>query len=424
MRRVLLLSTAFPPDNVAAAARAGQLFSYLPENNYQPVVVASTLYGSHDSAAAVHRVPEPSPSATVSALAALGRGFTRYCAPYEDRWSWVPHAVAAAMRSIGSDPVDAIFSTSPSLGAHFAALWLKLQLGLPWIADFQDPIRDNPARSRNWIYPYDALVERRLLGRADRLAANTDTVAAAWRRRYPQWSQKISILWNCFDPAEPIEPASPPARSYRVLAHIGALYGGRHPGQLLTSLERLGIAPSDYRVRLVGPAGDDILAEQGPLLDRMRAAGLLEFDNCLVPREEATRETVEADYLVLLDLNELPTSFQVPSKLVSYVRAGKPILAWTPKDSPVERILAQCGIPYVAIDPSSPAPECDRKVAEFLKIAPQSHRPSAWFRETFDARSQARQVARLLDELLAGGGAGASPAARRSSASGRRRSSG
>jgi hypothetical protein len=411
MRRVLLLSTAFPPDNMAGAARPGQLFKYLPENNYRPVVVASSLHGSLTGDALVYRAPAARATATVSALAALGRAFTRYCAPYEDRLSWVPHAVAAAMALARSGPIDAIFSTSPSLAAHFAALWLKARLGLPWIADFRDPVRDNPARSRNWMYPYDAAVERLIVGRADRVTANTDTVAAAWQRRYPQWSDKISILWGCFDPEEPVEPALPLARPYRVLAHIGVLYGGRHPGQLLTSLERLGIAPSEYRVRLVGPVGDDILAEQGPLFDRMRASGLLEYSNRLVPREEATRERAAADYLVLLDLNELPTSFQVPSKLMEYVRAGKPILAWTAKDSPVERILARCGIPYIAIDPASPAPERDRKLAEFLKIPPESHRPSSWFQETFDARLQAREVARLLDELLACNDAIASPAA-------------
>jgi hypothetical protein len=241
-----------------------------------------------------------------------------------------------------------------------------------------------------------------LLGRADRLGANTDTVAAIWRRRYPKWSEKISILWNCFDPAEAVEPAPPPLRPYRVLAHVGSLYGGRHPGQLLASLERLRVDPSAYRVRLVGPIENDIMSEHGPLLERMRAARLLEFDNRQVPREEAARETAQADYLLLLDLNELPTAFQVPSKLMSYVRTGKPIIAWTQKGSPVERILARCGIRYVAVDPSSPAAECDRRVAEFLTIPAEPCRPSSWFRETFDARSQARQVAGLLDELLAG----------------------
>ena len=400
MRRILLLSFAFPPDNEASAARAGQLFDYLPEYGYQSLLVASTVFGSVREDRFVCRVPLGRTTATIAALSGLGRIFTRYCAPYEDRLGWVPHAAAAATRLIGSHPVEAIVSTSPPLAAHFAALWLSTKYRLPWIADFQDPVFDNPGRGRKWIYPYDAIIERILFGRADRVAANTDTVAAAWSERYPHWSSKISILWNCFDPREEIGPAPLPTRPYRVLAHVGDLYGGRHPCQLLASLERLGIDASAVRVRLVGRIDEDVWIEHGRQLERMRATGLLEFENMRVSREEAAREAAEADCLVLLDLNEEPTSFQVPSKLVNYLRIGRPILAYTPEGSPVERILARSGIRYIAIDPSAPDALGDQKVLEFLNFPVEPRRTSAWFTETFDARSQARIVAGLLDELL------------------------
>jgi hypothetical protein len=400
MRRILLLSFAFPPDNEASAARPAQLFDYLPERGYQPLVIASTVFGSRREDTFVHRVPLGKTTATVAALSGLGRAFTRFCAPYEDRLGWVPHAAAAAARLIGSQSVDAIFSTSPPLAAHFAALWLKAKFRLPWIADFQDPIRDNPGRGRNWIYPYNAIIERGLFRQADRVAANTDTVAAAWYSRYPHWSSKISVLWNCFDPREEIGPAPLPTRPYRVLAHVGDLYGGRHPCQLLASLDRLGIDASALRVRLVGRIDEDVWIEHGPQLERIRATGLLEFENIRVSRDEAAREAAGADCLVLLDLNEKPTSFQVPSKLINYLRIGRPILAYTPEGSPVERILARSGIRYVAIDPSAPDALGDQKVLEFLSFPAEPRQASAWFRETFDARRQARMVAALLDELL------------------------
>jgi hypothetical protein len=400
MRRILLLSFALPPDNQAAAARPGQLLSYLPEHGYQPLVVASSVLGSVREGPFVRRVPLGKTKATVAALSGLGRIFTRYCAPYEDRLGWAPHAAAAAARLIRSQSVDAIFSTSPPLAAHFAALWLSTKFGLPWVADFQDPVRDNPGRGRKWIYPYDAIIERMLFRQADRLAANTDTVAAAWYARYPQWSSKISVLWNCFDPREEIGPAPLPTRPYRVLAHVGDLYGGRHPGQLVASLKRLGIDASTVRVRLVGQIDEDVWIEHGPLFEQIRATGLLEFENIRVGREEAAREAAEADCLVLLDLNEKPTSFQVPSKLVNYLRIGRPILAYTPEGSPVERILARSCIRYVAIDPSAPDALGDQKVLEFLSFPVEPRQASAWFRETFDARRQARMVAALLDELL------------------------
>jgi hypothetical protein len=102
----------------------------------------------------------------------------------------------------------------------------------------------------------------------------------------------------------------------------------------------------------------------------------------------------------LLDLNEQYTSLQVPSKLLHYVQAGRPIIAYTPHGSPVERILEKSGIQYVTIDPLTPEELRDQQVAQFLHVPAAPRQASCWFRENFDARTQARTVAGLLDELL------------------------
>ncbi len=233
MRRILLITYTFPPDNVPAAARPGQLFKYLPECGYQCFVVAANDDGAAKDDDFVRRVPARDGSTAVELASAFARWFTRYCSPYEDRLRWVPYAAAAAADVIRSQSIEAIYSTSPFLAAHFAALWLKLRYGLPWVADFQDPVRDNPFRDRRWIYPYDAIVEQSFFRCADRLIANTDTVARAWCNRYPKWVEKISVLWNSYDPLDGVELDEAPRNSHRVLAHVGSMYGGRHPGQLL-----------------------------------------------------------------------------------------------------------------------------------------------------------------------------------------------
>src|SRR5579871_3301518 len=400
MRHVLLISYTFPPENVPAAARAGQLFKFLPDYGYQPVVVAAPLAGWGKDDPSVHRVPAGNGRMTSSLAATAARWAARFFAPYEDRWAWVPYATAAAADIIKANAIDAIFTTSPSLAAQFAGLWLKGRFGLPWVADFQDPVRDNPFRTRRWFYPYDALIERGFFRWADHLAANTDTVAAAWRARYPQWREKISVLWNSYDPLEPIATGETARRPERVLAHIGSLYDGRHPRQLLESVERLKIEPSCARIKLVGPIAPAVLAEHGALFERVRHSGVLTYGNRVVSRDEALAETAGADYLVLLDVNEKNASFQVPSKLLDYIRVGKPILAYTPTGSPVERILARSGIAHTTIDPLAPPEISDRKLLEFLRLPPETRPASRWFVETFSARTQARIVAGLLDAVL------------------------
>ncbi len=400
MARLLLLSYAFQPDNTPAAARPSQLFRYLPDFGVQPVVFASSTDGGRNDEPDVFRVPDGAAPVSVSAASQFARLFMRFGAPYNDRLPWVPYVASAAARLIRSRPVDAIFSTSPFLASHFAALWLKSKFGLPWIADFQDPICDNPFRTRRWLYPYDRIIEQRIFREADRLIANTDAIASVWRQRYPERRDSISVLWNSFDPEEPSLEATHAVRKHRVLAHIGTLYGGRHPGQLLASLRRMGVGAPTLRVKLIGPIDDAVLAAHGTAFEEMQWAGLLEYANSLVPRDEALRETADADCLLLLDVNERNTAFQVPSKLLDYIRIGKPILAYTPAASPVDRILARSGIPYVAIAPDTPEAAADEKVREFLNLPLGVSKPSSWFFDNFSATTQARSVAELVRGVL------------------------
>ncbi len=400
MHNLLLLTYVFQPDNTPAAARPSQLYRFLPEYNVRPVVFASSNEGSSNPEADVHRVPYQSHSTGTAVASSLARWFMRFLVPYNDRWPWVPHAAASAAQYIETHPVDAIYSTSPFLASHFAAMWLKRAFGLPWIADFQDPICDNPFRTRRWIFPYDKIIERMIFRSADRIIANTDTIERVWSARYPQWAHKISVLWNSFDPHEQIVSIPNASKHRRVIAHIGSLYGGRHPGHLLDLLNRLSVDANEICVKLVGPIDEGVYSLHGGQFEEMRDRNLLRFENCLVPREEALKETTEADYLLLLDVNEKNVAFQVPSKLLDYIRIGKPILAYTAAGSPVEGILAGSGVSYLAIAPDETEADADAKLEKFLQLPLEASEPSAWFMEKFSAVTQARMVAELLESAL------------------------
>jgi hypothetical protein len=154
-------------------------------------------------------------------------------------------------------------------------------------------------------------------------------------------------------------------------------------------------------LKLIGPIETALLSRYQALFEGARAKGVLEFDNALVPRAQSLREMTGADLLLLLDLNEKNAAFQVPSKLLDYIRAGRPILAYTPSNSPVARILEQSGIPHAIISPTKPEPVADARLREFLSRPSGPYEPSQWFKDQFGASAQARSVAELLDSLIA-----------------------
>lgn len=398
MPKLLLLSYAFQPDNTPAAARPSQLFRYLPEYGVKPFVIAASQKESANPEAAVYRVPAPREPLWRRSASLAARIFMRCAAPYNDRLPWVPYAAAAAAKIIRQEKIDAVYSTSPFLASHMAAYWLKRHFGLAWIADFQDPVCDNPFRTRRWLYPYDRLLERAIFSAADRLIANTDVIAEVWRKRYPARHPDISVLWNSFDPLEPVADGKGQGGAPRILAHVGTLYGGRHPGQLLASLQRLGNV--GLKVSLTGPIDEAVLAAYGDVFKEAHDGGILDYENALVPREEALRRTAAADCLLLLDVNARNTAFQVPSKLLDYIRIGKPILAYTPAASPVDRILKRSGIAHVSIAPDLPEALTDRKLLEFLELPLAPAKPSSWFLDNFSARHQAKTLADIVGGLL------------------------
>ena len=110
-------------------------------------------------------------------------------------------------------------------------------------------------------------------------------------------------------------------------------------------------------------------------------------------RAEALRRTGEADYLLLIDMNEKNTKFQVPSKLFDYLRIGRPILCYTPRGSETQSILNQAGVPATIIESEATAAEADLALLEFLKRPNTAVKMSDWARRKFDAHEITRILA-------------------------------
>ena len=386
----------FPPEDTTGAQRPFRFAKYLCDHGYQAhVITASTQEGGS---------PWPDVTHVPSAVGTRFDTAIERLAPYNDQLPWVSRAIHAAERAVTHQRPVAIISTSPPIAAHFAALATKRRHSLPWIADFRDPILGNPFRTRRWAKPYDYWTERTIVAQADAVIANTDTSAENLKRRHPRWSEKIHLIWNGYDPEVAIGAAPIPARRYKVLLHAGSIYGERHPNMLYASIERLieqrRLEPGAVRVRLIGDMDPNWLPAAESRFAGLHGTGCIEYLNQRVPQREALREMAQADYLLLLDLNAMNAALQVPAKLFDYVRIGRPILTFTPNDSPTERILRKSGVPHACIYPGIPAPQADERLESFLKLPSRAEPTSRWFREQFDGAAQTQTLSGILEKLV------------------------
>jgi glycosyltransferase involved in cell wall biosynthesis len=399
---LLVITRSFPPDPMSGAARIGRFCAYLPRYGFQPHVITAHHSAVRHDEPWVLRISVGESQGLDRIISAMASWTQRWLLPYNDSFPLACLAFRKAWHIVRTSHPVAVFSTSPPPLLHLTALLIKLRHRLPWIADFRDPLLGNPFRSRRWFFPFDRIIEGVTFRYADRLIANTDALAAQWRRRHPRHAHKIHIIWNGFDPAHELPAANHAERSYRVLAHIGSLYGARNPGRLLASLLRLiarnDVQPERLRVRLIGRVDEGLVERHRREVDALAPYRSLEWDTRLVTPAEATAAAVGADYLLLLDITEGNSSLQVPAKLFEYIRIGRPILAFTRTDSPVHRILQQSGILFRAIPPDAEDLEADQTLLEFLSLSPERRSPSEWFCKNFDGSEQTRVLAGLIDQ--------------------------
>ena len=402
MQWLLLFAYSFPPTNETGAQRPFRFARYLKRYGYQAQVITASSPDNGGLWPHVTKAPGASPGRGVRIGASIA-GAVQRVLPYNDQLPWVSHAVAAADQFVRGVRPAAVLSTSPPVACHLAALRMKWRYGLPWIADMRDPIYGNPHRSRRLARPYYALLERAVVTHADAVIANTDNAAEALRQRYPLLAHKIHLVWNGYDPAQAIGPQPIPRRGHKVLLHAGSLYPARHPGTLVASLARLAeqgrLDPGTVRLRLIGCIGAIGPWASAPGCEVLRQRGCLEFIDRVLPQPEAHREMAQADYLLLLDGNEMGMSVQVPAKLFEYIRIGRPVLAFTARNSPAERILAGSGVPHACICRDLPDEQVDRMVLSFFNLSNNPVQPSWWFQEQFDAVEHTKHLASILGQI-------------------------
>jgi glycosyltransferase involved in cell wall biosynthesis len=402
-KNLILLAFYYLPDNTSGVQRAVRLAKYLPSVGSRCYVVCSSHAGVLADRPEVVHVPKQDPPQEVQRKSGFAERIQRLL-PYNEQLPWVPHAVAAASELISGSNVTAVVSTSPPVATHLAALQLKRRHGIKWVADLRDPILGNPGRARAWAQPYDRAIQWLIFKNADAVIAVTDTVADEWRSRYPKWSDKFHVIWNGFDPEDGFGPLALPPRPYRTLSHVGVLYALRHPTALAGSIDRLvragTLSPDSFRLRFIGPIQEEDRFRAEPAAKSLIECGCLEISGTLVPRQQAMQEIATSDFLLLLDIVNLSrVGYTVPAKLYDYILAGRPILAVTDRNSPVDRILAQSEIPYTCLYGDESEASLDQKVAAFLSLPSDPVTPSSWFHEHFDGKLQAAKLQCVIDSL-------------------------
>jgi glycosyltransferase involved in cell wall biosynthesis len=409
MKRILMIAYHFPPLRGSSGIQRTLRFArYLPEFGWEPAVLA----------AAPRAYPETSDEAlrdfpaSVTVRRAFALDTARHLAlrgrypgflARPDRWkAWWLGAVPAGLAMIRQLAPHALWSTYPIATAHAIGHTLHKLSGLPWIADFRDPMAqdDYPpdVRTRASLHALESRVARR----AARLVVTTPGAQRVYRARYPELAaDRVALIENGYDEevfaglgAGTRAPLNPGCIT---LLHSGIVYQEeRDPSVLMAALRKLVDARNPHvqqlRLRFRAPVHD---ARLMALAAHEGVAHLVEVQPA-VDYRSALEEMLRADGLLVLQAASC--NEQIPAKLYEYLRARRPIVALTDPAGDTARTLGRAGIGSVAPldDPAAIA----NLLAAFLAAPHAFALPADAVIARHSRRARTAELAALLDGLL------------------------
>ena len=410
---LLAVSFAFPP---LAYPRSGQVARLLKHLRFQTALVCADEKGARRDATlepdaeerlyACLRIPFSLGGWRGQAERVAGRLKLPLWNKLPDQYAPWKRSVLKAVKDFSRDSwfePRVLATFGQPMSDHLIGLELKKLYRVPWAAHFSDPWVDNPfGRHDALTRRFNRRLERKVVAAADLLVfTSQETVEMMMAKYPPEWRAKARVLPHSFEPDAYPRAAGADGEAVTV-RYTGEFYGGRTPKPLVETVRSLLETDPQLlkgvRFELVGPISTDALAVSG--LDTL-PEGLVVTRPSVNYRESLSLVSA-ADGLLIIDAPAAKSVF-LPSKLIDYVGAGRPILGLTPPGAAADLITRLGG--WVA-DPTD-VEAMRRAMTAFLSYLVEYRRGGRadWgepeIRRSFEAPAVAQMFEGMLRELLA-----------------------
>jgi glycosyltransferase involved in cell wall biosynthesis len=354
---VLLIAYHFPPlAGSSGIQRTLRFAQHLPGFGWTPLVLSADPRAYERlSADLLDEIPA---GMTVERAFALDTArHLSLCGRYPgflarpDRWmTWRWDAVRLGMRMIRRYRPQVIWSTYPIATAHEIGHALHRRSGLPWVADFRDPMAQENYPPDPRVHRHFQSIEKKVFATAAAAVFTTRGCAQLYSDRFPQSGTRLEIIENGYDEesfAGLGESSGPLVPGKLTFLHSGIIYPSeRDPRAFLDALAQLqqrGEIDSDHvLVRLRAAVHDQFLHEE---IQARHLEKLVELAPP-IPYRQALQEMSRADALVVMqaaNCNE-----QIPAKIYEYLRARRPILGLTDAGGDTADVLRRAGLDDIA----------------------------------------------------------------------------
>ena len=381
MKKILIITYYWPPSGGGGVQRWLKFSKYLPENGWEPVVVAPenpeypvidpSLEKDISDQITVIKLPIWEPYALFKKITGRKKdekvntgllfdekkqSLTEKLALWlrgnllipDPRIFWVRPTARRLKKICREVQPDAMVTTGPPHSVHLIGLKLKKQFpAIKWISDFRDPWADidylDTFYASAFARKIQSSLEKKVMACADKVL----TVSPSWAKELQAKTQtQVGYITNGFDHEDfPTLPDNQHPYSFTI-SHIGIINSYRNPLALWTALEELCVENEGFReklqIQIIGTFDQGLrksLENFPNVKQKTTVTGYL-------PHSEVIKKYAESACLLLLLNNSKNTLGHIPGKFFEYLASGKPILAMAPEHSDVARIIDENQIGY------------------------------------------------------------------------------
>lgn len=414
VKRVLMIAYHFPPLHGSSGMQRTLRFArYLSDHGWEPIVLAPSprAYQQTDSGQLADipeqvRVYRSFALDTARHLTVMGRYPRALSLP--DRWvSWWLGAVPVGWYLIRKYKPDVIWSTYPIATAHLIGLSLCRLTGVPWMADFRDPMVQPDYPPHPLTYRAYEQVENKTIEHCSGAVFTTPGTLRDYQTRFPHIpASRFHLIENGYDEfsfASIARPVNQAVKTGRItLLHSGIIYPSeRDPTclfeALATLLQQNVVNAESLHVILRASHHEDYLQS---LIDRFGVGTVVSLAPP-ISYNEALAEMLAVDGLLILQAANCNN--QIPAKLYEYLRAQRPVLALTDPAGDTARKLRDMGIDTIA--PLDSREAIIEGLNRFLVLLRENKAPVAPMDKIRPNSREAgtRELAGLLDGIAGAG---------------------
>lgn len=391
---VVFFTHAFPPLRYAQSIQVARFVQY---STHDIRVICCDENSDKDYSMVEEQKGKPFEQFTVERRQIRNGFFRRLLAhvlvPDQYR-SWAMSAAAQAIKESWVSSGDLLVTFGEPMSVHLAGLRLKQAIGMPWIAHFSDPWADNPHRRIPVLRQLNKGLEAEVVNTADRIIFTSDETLQLVMRKYPsRMATKSRVLSHSFDPK--LYGAPNDSHDGIVVRYLGNFYGRRKPDPLIKAVQHLYREQPDLlqgvTIEFVGGIRRIPTSLLGALPSSLiRFVPPVDYKTSLALMESA-------DLLLVIDA-PFEESVFLPSKLVDYIGAKRPIFAITPPGTSAKLVSDIGGVVAHPEDIGDVAGKLGESLMR-LRMATSVTGGNTMLRQRFAAPVVASRLDSIIDEI-------------------------